>query len=250
MSYDPITSNIIGIESGGNPNAKNPRSSATGLGQFIDSTWLATVSKYRPDLVEGKSPQEVLALRNDPALSKEMVANYAQENGNYLTQNGQQVTPGTTYLAHFAGPQGAVKVLGSDPTAPVSSVLGPAVINANPFLRNMTAGDLKNWADRKMAGPSSAPQPSAPPLPPAKNVGSYPVAEAQAAPSPLSAQAPPMQAGLPAYGWSPQQGGAAPEAPQQQPLSPVQAPPTRPKKIDFSQLLASLPPRPSRRGFY
>lgn len=29
---------IIGAESGGNPTAKNPRSSATGAGQFIDST--------------------------------------------------------------------------------------------------------------------------------------------------------------------------------------------------------------------
>ena len=152
MTYDPV-SQILGIESGGNPNARNPNSSATGAGQFIDSTWLAMLPKYRPDLVEGKSPAEILALRSDPNLSRDMTAAYAAANGKILAQAGQEASPGNTYLAHFAGPQGAVKVLGAAPDAPVSSILGMEAVKANPFLANMTAADLKNWASRKMGGP-------------------------------------------------------------------------------------------------
>ena len=33
---------------------------------------------------------------------------YADQNGKLLSQAGHPVTPGTTYLAHFAGPKGAV----------------------------------------------------------------------------------------------------------------------------------------------
>ncbi len=156
-----LTDQIIGVESGGDPNARNPNSSAAGAGQFINSTWLATVTKHRPDLVEGKSPTEILALRNDPNLSRQMTEAYASDNGQILSGAGLPVTPGTSYLAHFAGPQGAVKVLQSDPNAPVGDVLGAAAVNANPFLRNMTVSGLMSWADKKMGGqPVNSPAPT------------------------------------------------------------------------------------------
>lgn len=145
---------IIGVESDGNPLAKNPRSSAAGLGQFIDSTWLAMLAKHRPD-IQG-SPQELLALKSDPALSREMTAAYARDNGAVLSGADVPVTAGTTYLAHFAGPQGAVKVLQADPSAPIEGILEPRAIAANPFLRGMTAADLRAWADRKMGGAASS----------------------------------------------------------------------------------------------
>ena len=194
-----ITDQILGLESGNDPNAVNPRSSATGVGQFLNSTWLDMIKKYRPDL--SSLPQnEILGLRKDPDLSKAMTDAYAKENGSYLAQNGLPVTPGTTYLAHFAGPVGAAKVLGADPSAPVGELLGPAVIKANPFLANMSAGDLKAWADQKMgvpsvAGPSAPmlgqPQPSqaslAPQTQPAQNTGS-PMGMFQPQPAPYPAQ--------------------------------------------------------------
>src|SRR6187402_2186859 len=105
---------IIGVESGGNPNATNPNSSASGLGQFIDSTWLSTLRSARPDLAEGKSNAELLALKTDPAISREMTQAYANQNQAILQKNGLPVTEGNTYLAHFAGPGGAVKVLQAD----------------------------------------------------------------------------------------------------------------------------------------
>ena len=117
-----LTDLIIGNESGGNPLAQNPNSSAGGLGQFIDSTWLDTLQRHRPDLVQGKSPQELLALKTDPALSREMTDAYASDNQAILTKNGLPPTPGNTYLAHFAGPQGALSILTAAPNAPVETL--------------------------------------------------------------------------------------------------------------------------------
>jgi hypothetical protein len=154
-----LTDQIIGVESGGDPNARNPNSSAMGAGQFISSTWLDMVGRYRPDLVQGKSPEEILALRSDPQLSREMTEAYAAQNGRTLTQAGHEATPGNTYLAHFAGPKGAVSVLSADPNTPVSAILTPEAIKANPFLARMTAADLRAWADKKMGGAAPVQQP-------------------------------------------------------------------------------------------
>jgi hypothetical protein len=152
---------IINVESGGNPNAKNPRSTATGPGQFIESTWLNILPKYRPDITTGLGRDEILALRTDPQLSRQMTEALAAENASALTKAGFQATPGNTYLAHFAGPQGALNVLGANPSDPVSSILGESVVKANPFLANMTAGDLAAWANNKMgqSSPSMAATP-------------------------------------------------------------------------------------------
>ena len=160
---------ILQAESGGNPLAKNPRSSATGLGQFISSSWLDILAKHRPDLTTGRSPEEILALRNDPELSKAMTGAYAGDNAKMLQQAGLPVNPGTVYLAHFAGPKGAVDILKSDPATPVENILGGAAMKANPFLSGMTVADLKRWASFKVGGadPPSVPAetPTATPAP-------------------------------------------------------------------------------------
>src|SRR3569833_1026945 len=155
-----LVDQIVGAESGGNANARNTNSSAAGPGQFIDSTWLAMLAKHRPDITG--SPAQLLALKSDPSLSREMTAAYAADNGGILKQAGLPVTPGTQYLAHFAGPQGAGGILSADPSTPAGAVLGPSVVKANPFVRKMTAGDLTAWADRKMGGAGAAPAAPAP----------------------------------------------------------------------------------------
>ena len=188
-----LIDSIIGVESGGNPNARNPNSSASGLGQFIDSTWLATIRQARPDLAN-KSDEELLALKTDPQLSREMTQAYADQNRAILTKAGVPVTDGNTYLAHFAGPGGAVKVLQADPTAPVADILGPAVVKANPFLATMTAADLQAWADKKMGGKTAQAQPA--PASPAA-APTAPLTVPQQAPIFPAAQAAPSQGAAP-----------------------------------------------------
>lgn len=217
-----LIDSIIGAESGGDPNAKNPNSSATGLGQFISSTWLDTIKTARPDLAQGKSDQELLALRTDPQLSRELTQFYADQNGRILSKNGLEVSPGNTYLAHFAGPQGAVSVLRADPTTPVSSILRPEAITANPFLKNMTAADLQAWASRKVGGTQPI-QNNAPASPPP----SAPLQLAQAPPifaPPVQQQQQPQSQGL--FETMP--------ADQMQMPPPIFAPPKR--QIDLSKL--------------
>ena len=147
-----VVDKIIAVESGGNPSAKNPNSSAEGLGQFIDSTWLAMIKKYRPDVAEGKSANDIIALKRDGGLSREMTQHYVDENQAFLKNQGLQTTEGNTYLAHFLGPRGAAQVLKSDPSTPITSILGQDAVNANPFLKGKSAADLIAWADKKMGG--------------------------------------------------------------------------------------------------
>ncbi|QPF93781.1 hypothetical protein [Bradyrhizobium commune] len=158
LAPSPLTN-----QSGGRANATNDLSSALGAGQFLRGTWLDMLAKYRPDLTG--TPDELAALRKDPKLSAEMVEAYAAENAKRLVRAGHEATPGNIYLAHFAGPSGAFKILAADQAASARSVLGEDAVTANPFLDRMTVGDLRSWADRKMRAQPSAPRSQAPAFP-------------------------------------------------------------------------------------
>lgn len=129
---------LIGSESGGVADARNPRSTATGAGQFIESTWLRLM-KGRPEAA-GKSREEVLALRTDPALSRQLVEAYAAENTTALRGAGQQVNDVTLAMAHKLGPVGAVKVLQAPGDRSLADILPADVMRANPQLRGKTVG--------------------------------------------------------------------------------------------------------------
>jgi len=165
-AVETLTDRIIHVESGGSSHAKNPRSSATGLGQFISSTWIRMMNTYRPDLARSLSQSEILALRFDPTISREMVRNLAREGEAYLKARGHQITAGRLYLCHFLGMEGAHQVLAAANTAMLVNLLGNDVIRANPFLTGKTAGYVVDWAERKMNRkgyvPSSGSSPSAP----------------------------------------------------------------------------------------
>lgn len=146
---DDTLSRIIQIESAGNPNAKAKTSSATGLGQFIDSTWTAVVQRHRPDLLKGRARAEVLALRKDPSLAVELLARFTEDNAAAL---GKGYGDGDLYLAHFAGVGTARKILQAFPATPVSKIVSVQAINANPsILRGKTCARVREWASKKMA---------------------------------------------------------------------------------------------------
>lgn len=147
-----LTDRIIQVESGGNARAKNPLSSATGLGQFIDSTWIRMMNTYRPDLARSLSRAEQLALRFDVTISREMVSNLAREGEAYLRARGHKITAGRLYLCHFLGMEGAHKVLAAPSNMALIDALGAGVIRANPFLTGKDVGYVLSWAERKMTG--------------------------------------------------------------------------------------------------
>ncbi|MBM7068850.1 peptidoglycan DD-metalloendopeptidase family protein [Actibacterium sp. 188UL27-1] len=151
-AVEQLVNQIIKVESAGNTYAKNPLSTATGLGQFIESTWIRMMKTYRPDLVASLNRADLLRLRTDPTISREMVKNLAREGESYLRARGHAITAGRLYLCHFLGAQGAHTVLSSRDEQTLLEVLGPGVIRANPFLRGKNVAYVKAWAERKMAG--------------------------------------------------------------------------------------------------
>lgn len=149
-AVETLTERIVHVESGGSARAKNPNSSATGAGQFITKTWIRMMNTYRPELARTLSTADLLALRYDATISREMVRNLAREGEAYLRARGHQITAGRLYLCHFLGMEGAHQVLSASGSAQLSAVLGSAVIQANPFLTGKTAGYVVDWAERKM----------------------------------------------------------------------------------------------------
>ena len=152
-----VTNRIVRVEGEG----QNTRSSASGVGQFVDATWIDVLKRNRPDLAEGRSDADLLLLRADKTLARSMTDALRRENVEQLTRRGLEATPGNQYLAHFLGAGGAAAVLKADPNMPVIDVLAKAVgpdkarqmVDANPsILQGQLAGSVKQWADRKMGG--------------------------------------------------------------------------------------------------
>ena len=115
------------IESNLNPKAQASTSSARGLYQFIEQTWLGTVKeagaafgfgKYADAISKSESGRysvsdsatrdEILKLRDDPAANAAMAGVLTQSNSFKLTgMIGRRPTDSELYMAHFMGVSGA-----------------------------------------------------------------------------------------------------------------------------------------------
>jgi Transglycosylase SLT domain len=129
------------MESNFNPTAGASTSSARGLYQFIDQTWLGTVKEAGAQLGYGKyadaisksasgsysvsNPADrtaVMKLRDDPAAASSMAAVLAQSNSFKLTGKiGRRPTDGELYMAHFMGVGGAAKLISNAEDNPNAS---------------------------------------------------------------------------------------------------------------------------------
>jgi len=117
-------------ESGFNPQAKAGTSSATGLFQFISSTWSTMVKKYSGSFPElRKGPTDVDASSIAGAL-------YIKENSNFLKQNNIPVNGTTIYASHFLGADGAKTLLSAPPGAIAARIMPKAAAaNKNIFYK-------------------------------------------------------------------------------------------------------------------
>ncbi len=135
-------------ESALNPTARANTSSATGLFQFIDSTWLDMVRRHGAThglgaqaaaLRQGANPEtrrEILALRNDPEIAARMAGELARENANALQARlGRPPSAGELYAAHVMGAGGAVRLIeAAQRGAPDAAALFPREAAANRVL--------------------------------------------------------------------------------------------------------------------
>lgn len=145
---DETLNRIMAIESRGKLKAKAPTSSALGLFQFLDGTWIATAKKHRPDLCQGRSQQQLLALRVDGTVCIELGARFTEDNAEGI---GHGFTDGDLYLAHFLGLGAARKFFRAAPGASAEALAGTKAVNANPtILRGKTAGQVRAWAQNSM----------------------------------------------------------------------------------------------------
>lgn len=140
------------VESGLRPNAHARTSSASGLYQFIDQSWLAVVKKHgaehglgwAADAIEQNgrhlsvsdpaTRKAVLAMRNDPTIASLMAAEHASDNQAALESTlGRAATGTDLYMAHFLGLGGArsfLKTMAANPGAS-GAALFPSAADAN-----------------------------------------------------------------------------------------------------------------------
>jgi hypothetical protein len=146
FDLETYSNRLIKKESAGRIHAKNPRSSATGLHQFVKSTWIRIGNQHFPELFKGKTYQQKLALRKDPEISQKFFIKLTEENQNILSKKDIPINNTTMYLAHFAGASTAARIWNSNRNDPVSRYMSKSALRANPFLRGMTTGDMIKWA--------------------------------------------------------------------------------------------------------
>lgn len=143
-------------ESNLNPNAKAKSSSATGLFQFIDQTWLGTMKQSGASLGYGQYAgaisktasgryivtdpamrQQIFALRKDPTANSLMAGAFANSNAKVLTERlGRKPTDGELYMAHFLGASGAARFINAAQANPNAKAAGffPKAAQANPSI--------------------------------------------------------------------------------------------------------------------
>lgn len=140
--YWPMLSRI---ESNDQPYVKAATSSASGLYQFIRSTWIGEGGQWGSDLSKAfgglkPSPEEQLAR------AKTLTA----KNAAYLAGKGLPINKASLYAAHFLGAGTAARVIAADVNARADLIAGTAATNANPsILRGKTVGQFLSWLHRK-----------------------------------------------------------------------------------------------------
>jgi hypothetical protein len=196
-------------ESSFNPNAKSSNSSATGLFQFIDQTWLATLKQSGASLGYGRYAgaiartssgryvvpnaamrKQIMNLRYDPTANAVMAGAFTQRNAARLARAlGRAPTDGELYIAHFLGQSGAVKLIAAAENAPQATAadLFPHAARANHSIFFDRQGGARSSAEVYRVLVAKHDGTATPPLPAVASAPVQPVAAlAAAVPTPAA----------------------------------------------------------------
>ena len=144
------------VESGLNPQAGASTSSARGLFQFIEQTWLATIKQAgsalgfgryaaaitktasgRYEVSDPATRSEILRLRTDSTANAVMAGAFTKANATALSERlGRPPSEGELYIAHFLGAGGAARLItlaATQPNAAAAQFFGNAA-QANPSI--------------------------------------------------------------------------------------------------------------------
>lgn len=164
-------------ESGYNPRAKAPSSSAAGLFQFVEQTWLSTLKQHgakygyaryaeliskgadgRYRVATPEAREMVMNLRFDPHAASLMAGELTSDHAAYLRGRvGRSPTSGELYAAHFLGPQGSarlIEAMQASPGAAAASLFPDAArANRSIFYRDGRAATVSEvYANLTRAG--------------------------------------------------------------------------------------------------
>lgn len=121
QNQNSVLNKIAQIESGNNPNAKNPNSSASGLFQLTNDTWRNLKRKYN---LSGD--------KNDPN-NQRVAAEYLLQENRSILQNAidREPTDGELYMAHFLGGPEAAKLIQNKDSTEIAARVFPKAAKAN-----------------------------------------------------------------------------------------------------------------------
>lgn len=157
------------IESNLNPSAQASTSSAKGLYQFIDQTWLGTMKQEGPalglgryadaisqtsdgryDVPDAGMRNEIMRLRNDPTVSAMLAGAFSRANASQVSAAiGRPPSEGELYIAHFLGPDGAGRMISAASNRPQASAAAmfPSAAAANPTIFYEKSGRARSVSE-------------------------------------------------------------------------------------------------------
>lgn len=172
--------------------ARASTSSASGLFQFIDQTWLGALKEHGDELGLGDvakdivrtekgftvtdpaRKEEILNLRFKPAVAAKVAGKTLAAAKDRLSQAlGREASGSEVYMAHFLGERGALRMLQAGDQA-VAATVDPRAAGANQPLfyeggRAVSVGEFKNKIALKLGGaPAQAPADVRPPMAPSQ----------------------------------------------------------------------------------
>ncbi|MDQ2878419.1 MAG: lytic transglycosylase domain-containing protein [Pseudomonadota bacterium] len=156
------------LESGLNATAHAATSSASGLYQFIDQSWLRVVKAHGAEhgldwaadaigtsgnkmtVSDPATKRAILDLRNDPTIASMMAAEHASDNKDAIESSlGRAATGTDLYMAHFLGLGGARSFLTAMQGSPnrTGAAMFPAAARANRNVFYASNGQPRTLSD-------------------------------------------------------------------------------------------------------